>query len=57
MNYYYYCYLKKDGDGRISWEELGYVMKTLGHRVSEHQLKEIMKLIDENGINFIYHFY
>ena len=24
-------------------------MKTLGHRVSEHQLKEIMKLIDENG--------
>lgn len=38
-----------DGDGRISWEELGYVMKTLGHRVSEGQLKEIMKLIDENG--------
>lgn len=38
-----------DGDGRISWEELGYVMKTLGHRVSENQLKEIMKLIDENG--------
>ncbi|RNA25659.1 calmodulin [Brachionus plicatilis] len=39
----------EDGDGRISWEELGYVMKTLGHRVSENQLKEIMKLIDENG--------
>ena len=24
-------------------------MKTLGHKVSETQLKEIMKLIDENG--------
>jgi uncharacterized protein YneF (UPF0154 family) len=24
-------------------------MKTLGHRVSESQIKEIMKLIDENG--------
>lgn len=31
-------------------------MKTLGHRVSEHQLKEIMKLIDENGIYFIFHY-
>ena len=38
-----------DGDGKISWEELGFVMKTLGHKVSETQLKEIMKLIDENG--------
>jgi Ca2+-binding EF-hand superfamily protein len=38
-----------DGNGRISWEELGYVMKILGHRVSEPHLKEIMKLIDENG--------
>lgn len=43
------CLSAQDGDGRISWEELGYVMKTLGHRVSENQLKEIMKLIDENG--------
>ena len=24
-------------------------MKTLGHKVSEAQLKEIMKLIDQNG--------
>jgi len=40
----------EDGDGSISWEELGYVMKTLGHKVSEPQLKKIMKLIDENGI-------
>ncbi len=38
-----------DGDGSISWEELGFVMKTLGHKVSEIQLKKIMKLIDENG--------
>jgi Ca2+-binding EF-hand superfamily protein len=44
-----YFFLFSDGDGRISWEELGYVMKTLGHRVSEAHLKEIMKLIDENG--------
>lgn len=29
--------------------ELGYVMKTLGHKVSETHLKDIMKLIDENG--------
>lgn len=28
---------------------LRYVMKSLGHKVSETQLKEIMKLIDENG--------
>lgn len=41
--------LDRDGDGRISWEELGYVMKTLGHKVSETHLKEIMKLIDDNG--------
>ena len=44
----------KDGDGSISWEELGFVMKTLGHKVSEKQLKAIMKLIDENGKLFIY---
>lgn len=41
--------LLSDGDGRISWEELGYVMKTLGHKVSEQHLKEIMRLIDDNG--------
>lgn len=33
--------------------ELGYVMKTLGHKVSESHLKDIMKLIDENGIDLI----
>ncbi len=41
-----------DGDGKISWEELGYVMKLLGHKVSENQLKDIMQMIDENGLNF-----
>jgi hypothetical protein len=44
-----YDLLILDGDGQISWEELGFVMKTLGHKVSESHLKEIMKLIDENG--------
>ena len=28
-------------------------MKTLGHKVSETQTKEIMKLIDENGKIYI----
>lgn len=41
--------LDRDGNGRISWEELGFVMKTLGHRVSDDHLQAIMKLIDENG--------
>jgi Ca2+-binding EF-hand superfamily protein len=33
-------------------------MKTLGHKVSEAQLKEIMKLIDQNGNgNLIFFFF
>jgi hypothetical protein len=35
-------------------EELGYVMKMLGHKVSEPQLKQIMQIIDENGNGIFY---
>jgi len=40
---------KSSNNKKIIIKELGSVMKTLGHKVSEAQLKEIMKLIDQNG--------
>jgi calmodulin len=43
--------LDRDGDGRISSEELGFVMRTLGHKVSDWQLKQMMKMIDGDGKN------
>lgn len=38
----------KDGDGFITTEELGIVMRSLGQFASEEELKEMLKEVDIN---------
>lgn len=39
----------KNGDGRITCQELGIVMRSLGQRPSEDELKEMVDEVDEDG--------
>ncbi|CAN0920439.1 Calmodulin-like protein 11 [Linum grandiflorum] len=44
-----FCLLDKDGDGRITMEELRRAMKSLGLRPSEGELQEMIKEVDWDG--------
>lgn len=39
----------KNKDGKISCEELGVVLRTLGHRYSQTEVEEMIKNADKNG--------
>ena len=39
----------KNKDGKISCEELGVVLRTLGHRYSQAEVEEMIKNADKNG--------
>ena len=39
----------KDLDGRITEEELGIVMRSLGQRPTESELKNMVTLVDQDG--------
>ena len=39
----------KNHDGKISCEELGVVLRTLGHRYSQAEVEEMIKNADKNG--------
>ena len=42
----------KNHDGKISCEELGVVLRTLGHRYSQAEVEEMIKNADKNGEAF-----
>ena len=42
-------YFDRDGDGRISQDELGAVMRALGQRVSDAELARLIRDVDANG--------
>ena len=39
----------KNHDGKISSEELGCVLRTLGHNSSTREVEEMIKNVDTNG--------
>ena len=39
----------KNHDGRISSDELGMVLRTLGHNYSQAEVEEMIKTADTNG--------
>ena len=39
----------KNSDGKISCDELGVVLRTLGHRYSQTEVEEMIKNVDKNG--------
>ena len=43
----------KDLDGRITEEELGIVMRSLGQRPTESELKNMVTLVDQDGKIFL----
>ncbi|KAG6525769.1 hypothetical protein ZIOFF_015739 [Zingiber officinale] len=44
-----FCLFDRDGDGRITLEELGAVIKSLGQSPSEEELREMIQEIDADG--------
>nr|XP_043606515.1 probable calcium-binding protein CML25 [Erigeron canadensis] len=42
-----------NGDGKISWSELGSIMGSLGHRPSDDELENMIKEVDSDGDGFI----
>ncbi|CAI0384108.1 unnamed protein product [Linum tenue] len=44
-----FCLLDKDGDGRITIQELGTSIRSLGLHPSEGELKEMMRQVDVEG--------
>jgi len=44
-----FAFFDHNGDGEISTQEIGEVMKTLGLEITEEELKDIMNDLDENG--------
>lgn len=44
-----FCLFDKDLDGRITEEELGIVMRSLGQRPTESELKNMVTLVDQDG--------
>ncbi|XP_025093091.1 neo-calmodulin-like isoform X2 [Pomacea canaliculata] len=43
----------KNKDGKISCEELGVVLRTLGHRYSQTEVEEMIKTADKNDNGFV----
>ena len=43
----------KNHDGKISSEELGCVIRTLGHNHSSKEIEEMIKNVDTNGKSII----
>ena len=43
-----------DKDGVISNDDMCIVLKSLGHKITDHELDELIKSIDSNGIYFYY---
>ena len=46
----------KNGDGKISAEELGEAMKQAGQELPEDELKDMIKAVDRNGEVILYEF-
>ncbi|KAG0577069.1 hypothetical protein KC19_5G128500 [Ceratodon purpureus] len=46
-------FFDRNGDGRISKEELGAVVRSLGQKVSDADLEKLMCEVDTNGDGFI----
>lgn len=46
-------FFDRNGDGRISQDELGAVMRSLGQRVSDAELAWLIRDVDANGDGFI----
>ncbi|URE21502.1 hypothetical protein MUK42_10586 [Musa troglodytarum] len=44
-----FCLFDKDGDGCITLEELGTVIKSLGQNPSEEELQEMIREVDSDG--------
>ncbi|CAL9194543.1 unnamed protein product [Musa hybrid cultivar] len=44
-----FCLFDKDGDGCITLEELGTVIKSLGQNPSEEELHEMIREVDSDG--------
>ncbi|ETO27506.1 hypothetical protein RFI_09630 [Reticulomyxa filosa] len=44
-----FAFFDHNGDGGISTQEIGQVMKTLGLEITDEELKDIMNDLDENG--------
>ncbi|CAL9052493.1 calmodulin-like [Musa acuminata AAA Group] len=44
-----FCLFDKDGDGCITLEELGTVIKSLGQDPSEEELQEMIREVDSDG--------
>ncbi|XP_058079618.1 probable calcium-binding protein CML25 [Magnolia sinica] len=42
-----------NGDGKISWSELGSIMSNLGHPASEEELQRMVREVDSDGDGFI----
>ncbi|XP_010271345.1 PREDICTED: probable calcium-binding protein CML25 [Nelumbo nucifera] len=42
-----------NGDGKISWSELGSIMENLGNPVTEEELQKMVKVVDLDGNGFI----
>ncbi|KAK9064596.1 hypothetical protein SSX86_015978 [Deinandra increscens subsp. villosa] len=42
-----------NGDGKISWSELGSIMGSLGHRPTDDELESMIKEVDSDGDGFI----
>nr|GMD18435.1 probable calcium-binding protein CML25 [Ipomoea batatas] len=42
-----------NGDGKISWSELGSIMGSLGHVATEEELKAMIREVDGDGDGFI----
>ncbi|KAF6149599.1 hypothetical protein GIB67_011208 [Kingdonia uniflora] len=52
----YECVFKKfdvNGDGKISWSELGAIMASLGHAAIEDDLKKMVSEVDGDGDGYI----
>ena len=43
-----------DKDGIISNDDMRIVLKSLGHKISDHDLDELIKSIDRNGKYFLF---
>lgn len=39
----------KDGDGKITYKELGTVMRTLGHNPTDSELQDMIQEVDADG--------
>ena len=47
----------KDGNGTISKEELGMVMRSIGRNPTERELQDMINEVDADGINFPFQYH